>query len=56
MAAVNIKRLKKDTRDPEKFRKRLATWEDRLKNAGAAEWRTFLDPAKLPDYLSDVRA
>jgi hypothetical protein len=23
--------------------------------AGATEWRTFLDPAKLPEYLESAR-
>ncbi len=53
--AMNVKRLKHDSADPIRFRERLASWEKRVMKAGALEWRTFLDAAKLPDYLSEIR-
>jgi hypothetical protein len=55
VVAMNVKRLDRDTADPGKFRKRLATWEKRVVSAGAAEWRTLMDTTKLPTYLTAVR-
>ena len=55
VAAINVKRLKRDTADPDVFRWRLAGWGDRLKAAGAADWRTFMDAARLPAYLAEIR-
>jgi len=55
VAAMNIKRLRGDTLDPDVFRGRLAAWEQRVKNAGAVEWRTFMDASRLPEYLATIR-
>ena len=55
VAAMNVKRLNSNTADPGAFRDRLAAWEGRAKNAGALDWRTFMDSTKLPDYLSEIR-
>jgi hypothetical protein len=55
VVAMNVKRLQHDTIDPAVFRGRLDTWGDRVTAAGAAEWRTFMDPTKLADYLSAIR-
>jgi hypothetical protein len=55
VAAINVKRLHGDTADPATYRSRLADWQRRVTEAGAVEWRTFLDPRKLPDYLEQVR-
>jgi hypothetical protein len=55
IAAINVKRLSEDTADPDVFRARLAAWKRRVTNAGALEWRTVLDPNKLPSYLEEVR-
>ncbi|MDH3211117.1 MAG: hypothetical protein OEM05_01410 [Myxococcales bacterium] len=55
VAAMNVKRLNRDTSDPRVFRDRLAAWEGRVKSAGAIDWRTFMDATKLPDYLNEVR-
>ena len=55
VVAMNVKRLQRDTQDPEVFRRRLATWEERLKQAGAVEWRSFLDAEKLGPYLAAIR-
>ncbi len=55
VAAINVKRLSDDNADPDVFRARLATWKRRVTNAGALEWRTVLDPKKLPGYLEEVR-
>ena len=55
VVAMNVKRLKHDTTDPEVFRGRMATWEGRVTEAGAAGWRTIMDASKLPDYLASIR-
>jgi hypothetical protein len=55
VVAMNVKRLERDQADPAIFRTRLDGWGERLAAAGAAEWRTFLDPAKLPEYLEAAR-
>ena len=55
VVAMNVKRLGRDTADPNRFRRRLATWKKRVVAAGATEWRTLMDAAKLPMYLTAVR-
>ena len=55
VVAMNVKRLKHDTTDPAVFRGRMATWEGRVTEAGAAGWRTIMDASKLPDYLASIR-
>ena len=55
VAAMNVKRLNRDTADPTVFRDRLADWEVRTQNAGALDWRTFMDSTKLPEYLAEIR-
>lgn len=55
VAAMNVKRLNRDTADPAVFRDRLSAWEVRAKNAGALDWRTFMDSTKLPEYLAEIR-
>ncbi len=56
VVAMNVKRLAADTVDPDVFRRRLASWEERAKDAGALEWRTLMDASKLPDYLEAIRS
>lgn len=56
VAAMNVKRLGADNADPNVFRRRLAAWERRVLEAGGLGWRTFMDAAKLADYLGEVRA
>jgi hypothetical protein len=55
VAALNVKRLGRDQADPAVFRGRLEGWGERVAAAGATEWRTFLDPTKLPEYLESAR-
>lgn len=55
VAAMNVKRLGADNADPSVFRKRLASWEKRVLDAGGQDWRTFLDTAQLADYLREIR-
>jgi hypothetical protein len=55
VVALNVKRLGRDQADPALFRGRLEGWGERVAAAGAAEWRTLLDPTKLPEYLEAAR-
>ncbi len=55
VAAMNVKRLGADNADPMAFRGRLAAWEKRVLDAGGKGWRTFMDPSKLAEYLSEAR-
>jgi hypothetical protein len=53
--AINVKRLERDQADPARFRARLDAWAERVEAAGAAEWRSVLDPETLPEYFETVR-
>jgi hypothetical protein len=55
VVAMNVKRLRPDSFDPDRFRRRLAHWETRVQAASASEWRTFLDASKLISYLEGIR-
>jgi len=55
VVAMNVKRLEGDNADPGVFRARLASWERRLRDAGAEGWRTLMDASKLPEHLSSLR-
>lgn len=55
VVAMNVKRLRDDNSDPGGFRARLASWEQRVADAHALDWRTVLDPERLPGFLASVR-
>ena len=55
LAALNVKRLQSDAENPDLFRARVARFEGDALDAGAQGFRTFMDPAKLPEYLAEVR-
>jgi hypothetical protein len=55
VVAMNVKRLERDQADPSRFRGRLDGWGERVAAAGAAEWRSFMDPGKLTEYLEEIR-
>ena len=55
VVAINVKRLDRDTANPRRFRARMAKWKKRLRAAGAEEWRTLMNPEKLPDLLAGLR-
>jgi len=56
VVAMNVKRLQRDSADPERYRARLAAWEQRVDEAGAAGWRTIVDARHLPEHLEQIRA
>ena len=53
--AVNVKRLQRDGRDPDIFRKRLDTWQERVAQSSARGWRTVQDETRLAEILAEVR-
>jgi hypothetical protein len=55
VVALNVKHLGHDQANPQAFRERLASWQKVLGAAGAAEWKTLMDPARLAPYLEEVR-
>ncbi|HEX5065391.1 MAG TPA: VWA domain-containing protein [Myxococcota bacterium] len=55
VVAVNVKRLQADNADPQLFRGRLASWQERVLSHGAAGWREVLDAGQLPVHLAQLR-
>jgi hypothetical protein len=55
VAALNVKQLGPDNANPDVLRARLASWEKEVTRAGAGGFTTFLDPAKLGPFLTDIR-
>jgi len=55
MVAVNVKRLRADNADPQVFRSRMASWQERVLSHGAAGWREVLDAGQLPVQLAQLR-
>lgn len=56
IVAMNVKRLGPDSADPEAYRQRLESWEERVQGAGGAGWRTVMDANKLPALLEKLRS
>ena len=56
VVALNVKRLAGDNADPERFRSRLAQWEQAVTKSGALGWRTLMDASKLPSLLEEIRS
>ena len=55
MAAVRVKRLAADGRDPSRYRNRLASWEKRTRESGALDWRVLEDANQLDSFLTSAR-
>ena len=51
VVAVNVKRLEQDNANPERYRKRIAAWEESVLASGAREWRVIGDGPRLVQYL-----
>ena len=47
-----VKRLEADNRDPQIYRERMSSWEQRLVTAGAEEFRVFVDEQRLVEALN----
>jgi len=55
VVVVNAKRLQSDNADPQLFRGRLASWEERVLRHGAAGWHQIIDAGQLPVHLAQLR-
>ena len=55
IAAMNVIKLKKDSANPEVYRKRLAKWDKRLNSSGANSWTTLLDATKIEEFIYGVK-
>jgi hypothetical protein len=53
--AMNVKRLKGDSAQPQQYRARLAEWEQVVKSKGAPEWHVVIEPERLVSYLDGLR-
>lgn len=54
-AALNVIKLSKDSIDPQVYRDRLRKWEQRLKDAGAAEWQVIFEAAHIPKFIEQSK-
>jgi hypothetical protein len=55
VVAMNVKHLSGDTGDPQVFRDRMASWEQRVTTASATGWQTIMDSSRLPALLASIR-
>jgi hypothetical protein len=55
LMAVNVKRLQRDGRNPDVFRRRLTSWRERVAASRARGWRTVQDETRLAEVLAEVR-
>jgi hypothetical protein len=55
VVALNVKQLERDNANPDVLRSRLASWERDVTHAGAGDWTTFLDGARLGPFLAQIR-
>jgi len=55
IAAMNVIKLKKDSANPEVYRKRLAKWDKRLNSSGANSWTTLLDATKIEEFIYGIK-
>ncbi|HEY3486769.1 MAG TPA: hypothetical protein VGL10_01775, partial [Gammaproteobacteria bacterium] len=55
IAALNVIKLDKDSKDPEIYRQRMVDWEKRVKDGGAASWTMIIDATKIPEYVEQLK-
>ncbi|MFV2033057.1 MAG: hypothetical protein ACC663_11220 [Gammaproteobacteria bacterium] len=55
IAAMNVIKLSKDSRNPEVYRKRLKKWDKRITGAGARSWNTLLDATKIQEFIDKIK-
>jgi hypothetical protein len=55
IAAMNVIKLKKDSRNPQIYRNRMKEWDNRITKSGANSWAILLDPTKIKDFIYDVK-
>ena len=55
IAAMNVIKLKKDSANPEVYRKRLKKWNKRIISSGANSWTTLLDATKIQEFIDKAK-
>jgi hypothetical protein len=55
IAAMNVIKLKKDSANPDIYRKRMKKWSTRLNGSGANSWSTLLDATKIEEFIYGVK-
>ena len=55
IAAMNVIKLKKDSRNPQIYRNRMKEWDIRITNSGANSWSILQDPTKIKDRIYGVK-
>ena len=55
IAAMNVIKLKKDSANPEVYRKRMKKWDKLLNSSGANSWTTLLDATKIEEFIYGVK-
>ena len=52
---VNVKRLHEDGQDPQRFRKRMNAWQEKVAASHALGWRFLNDESRLVEVLAEIR-
>lgn len=55
IAAMNVIKLKKDSANPEVYRKRMRKWDQLFTGSGANSWTTLLDATKIEEFIYGVK-
>ncbi len=55
IAAMNVIKLKKDSANPEVYRKRMRKWDELFTKSGANSWTTLLDATKIEEFIYSVK-
>ncbi len=55
IAAMNVIKLKKDSANPEVYRKRMRIWDQLFTSSGANSWTTLLDATKIEEFIYGVK-
>ncbi|MFB3059491.1 MAG: hypothetical protein ACE1ZB_07125 [Gammaproteobacteria bacterium] len=55
IAAMNVIKLKKDSANPEVYRKRMRKWDELFTSSGANSWTTLLDATKIEEFIYGVK-
>ena len=55
IVAMNVIKLNKDSSNPEVYRKRLKSWNERIINSGARSWHTLIDATKIQEFIYQVK-
>lgn len=56
IAAMNVIKLNKDSLNPEIYRNRLKSWQEKVDAADARSWSTIIDATKIQEYIYEVKS